>query len=92
MRVPAGPPPVAALTDREIQVLVLWAGTRGYSPADLGRVLALRTESVRSHLERGRARYRSAGVPTADRLALRAALVEDGWFLDAAVWADSGRF
>lgn len=90
-RLPAAAPAIADLTDRELQVLGLYASTRGYSPADLGRVLALRTETVRSHLGRGRARYRSADRPTHTRAALRVALIEDGWFLDPAVWAAADR-
>lgn len=89
--IPAAAPPVAALTDREVQVLVLYAATRGYSPAYLGQVLTLRTDSIRSHLERGRARYRAAGIPTHNRTALRSALVADGWFLEPSVWATAGR-
>ena len=87
---PAGPP-LAALTDRELQVLALYASTRGHSPADLGRILDLRTDTIRSHLERGRARYRAAGRPTHNRAALRTALVEDGWVLDPQVWRAAGR-
>lgn len=90
-RIPPAPPRIADLTDREMQVLVLYAGTRGHSPADLGRVLSLRTETVRSHLERGRARYRGVGRPTHNRAALRAALVEDGWSLEPAVWTAAAR-
>ncbi|NYF97638.1 helix-turn-helix transcriptional regulator [Janibacter cremeus] len=84
-------PGQAELTDRELQVLCLFASARGHSPADLGRVLSLRTETVRSHLERGRARYRAFGRPTHDRAALRAALVEDGWLLDPVVWTAAAR-
>lgn len=90
-RISPAPPRLADLTDRELQVLCLFASARGHSPADLGRVLALRTESVRSHLERGRARYRALGRPTHNRAALRAALVDDGWLLDPAVWTAAAR-
>lgn len=85
------PAPLAALTDRELQVLTLFAATRGHSPAHLGRVLTLRTETIRSHLERGRARYRAAGLRTNNRAALREALVADGWMLDPQAWIDAGR-
>lgn len=87
---PAGPPD-AALTDRELQVLCLYAAPRGHSPARLGRVLALRTETVRSHLERGRARYRAVGRPTHNRAALRRALIDDGWLIPPAVWTAAAR-
>ncbi|WP_435202626.1 hypothetical protein [Janibacter sp. GS2] len=90
-QVTAAAPPVARLTDRELQVLCLYAGTRGHSPAYLGRVLTLRTETVRSHLERGRARYRAAHRPTRNRAALREALVDDGWFIPPGVWSAAGR-
>lgn len=83
--------PDAALTDRELQVLCLYAGTRGHSPAYLGQVLALRTETVRSHLERGRARYRAVGRPTHNRASLRRALIDDGWLIPPTVWAAAGR-
>ncbi|WP_157074430.1 helix-turn-helix transcriptional regulator [Janibacter corallicola] len=73
------PAPTARLTDRELQVLGLYVMPGGYSPAFLARLLRLRTTTVRSHLERGRARYRAAGVPTRGRAALRAAMVADGW-------------
>lgn len=87
---PAGAPDVR-LTDRQLQVLALFVAARGHSPAHLARVLALRTETVRSHIERGRARYRDAGHPTNNRAALRSALVADGWTYDPQVWIDSGR-
>lgn len=84
-------PPRAVLTDRELQVLGIYVTSRGHSPAHLGRVLALRTETIRSHLERGRARYRAAGVPTNNRAALRDALIADGWAPDPQMWIDAGR-
>ena len=87
----AAGPPLAELTDRELQVCSLYAAMRGHSPHHLGRVLRLRTETIRSHLERGRARYRTAGRATSNRAALRDALVEDGWFLDPQIWIDAGR-
>ena len=90
-RIAPAEPPLAALTDRELQVIALYASTRGHSPAYLGRVLALRTETVRSHLERGRARYRRAGVATHTRSSVREALVRDGWVLDPQVWSTAGR-
>lgn len=84
-------PPVAHLTDRELQVLALYVTARGHTPAALGQVLSLRTETIRSHLERGRARYRAAGLPTNNRAALRRAMVADGWTLEQQVWIDAGR-
>lgn len=90
-RLPTASPPVADLTDRELQVCCLYAALRGHSPQHLGRMLGLRTETIRSHLERGRARYRAAGCPTQNRAALREALVADGWLLDPQVWVDAGR-
>lgn len=90
-RISPAPPRLADLTDRELQVLNLYASARGHSPAHLGRVLALRTETVRSHLHRGRARYRAVGRATHNRTVLRAALIEDGWYLDPAVWVAAGR-
>jgi DNA-binding CsgD family transcriptional regulator len=90
-RIEPAHPPIARLTDRELQVLALYVSARGHSPAHLGRVLALRTETIRSHLERGRAHYRAAGVPTNNRAALRNALVADGWAPDPQMWIDAGR-
>lgn len=84
-------PPLARLTDRELQVLSLFVASRGHSPAHLGRVLSLRTETIRSHLERGRARYRAVGRPTNNRAALRAAMIEDGWAMEPRVWLDAAR-
>ncbi|MGO1167459.1 MAG: hypothetical protein ACTMHL_12690 [Janibacter sp.] len=84
-------PPAAALTDRELQVLCLYAGPRGHSPAHLGQVLGLRTATVRSHLERGRSRYRAAGRPTHNRAALRQALIDDGWLVPPTVWTAAAR-
>lgn len=84
-------PPLARLTDRELQVLSLFVAARGHSPAHLGRVLSLRTETIRSHLERGRARYRAVGRPTNNRAALRAAMIEDGWAIEPRVWLDAAR-
>ncbi len=82
----SAPAPTARLTDRELQVLGLYAMPRGYSPASLARLLRLRTTTVRSHLERGRARYRAAGVPTHGRAALREAVVADGWVPEESLW------
>lgn len=87
---PAGPP-LAQFTDRELQVLALFVAARGHPPAHLGRVLSLRTETIRSHIERGRARYRAAGRPTRNRSALRAAMLEDGWVLPPSVWTEAAR-
>lgn len=84
-------PPIAPLTDRELQVLALYVTARGHTPTHLGQVLSLRTETIRSHLERGRARYRAAGIPTNNRAALRQALIADGWTLEPQVWIDAGR-
>lgn len=90
-RVDPAAAPVTTLTDRELQVLTLYVASRGHSPAHIGRILALRTSTIRSHLERGRARYRAAGLPTNNRAALRAALEADGWTLPAHVWIEAGR-
>lgn len=90
-RIAAADPPVADLTDRELQVAALYTGSRGHTPAHLARVLALRTDTIRSHLDRARAHYRAAGVPTHNRAALRAALVADGWIMDPQIWIDAGR-
>lgn len=90
-RIDPAPAPTAELTDRELQVCSLYAAMRGHSPHHLGRVLRLRTATIRSHLERGRARYRAAGLPTHNRAALREALIVDGWFLDPRIWLDAGR-
>ena len=80
------PAPTARLTDRELQVLGLYVMPLGHSPAFLARMLRLRTTTVRSHLERGRARYRAAGVPTHGRAALQTAMVADGWVPEEALW------
>ncbi|EKA59819.1 hypothetical protein B277_16209 [Janibacter hoylei PVAS-1] len=72
-------------------MLTLYVASRGHSPAHIGRILALRTSTIRSHLERGRARYRAAGLPTNNRTALRAALEADGWTLPAHAWIEAGR-
>lgn len=92
IRVAPAPPPLVQLSDRELQVLCLYAGSRGLSPAHLGQVLTLRTQTVPSHLERGRSRYRVLGRPGHNRAALREALVEDGWFIPTEVWTAAGRF
>ena len=54
-------------------------------------MLTLRTETIRSHLERGRARYRAVGLRTNNRAALREALLADGWMLDPQAWIGAGR-
>lgn len=90
-RVEPAEPPEVHLTDRELQLLSLFVAARGHSPAFLARVLSLRTETVRSHIERGRARYREAGHATNNRAALRTAMVADGWTYDPQVWIDAGR-
>lgn len=91
VRVEPAPPPLVRLSDRELQVLCLYAGHRDLFPAYLGRVLTLRTQTVRSHLERGRSRYRALGRPSHNRAVLCEALVEDGWFIPTEVWSAAGR-
>lgn len=64
------------LSEREKQVLVAWLGTE--SKDDVGGLLRIAPATVRTHLQRVRAKYAAAGRLASTKSALLARAVEDG--------------
>jgi len=64
------------LSKREKQVLVAWLGTE--SKDDVGGLLRIAPATVRTHLQRVRAKYAAAGRLASTKSALLARAVEDG--------------
>ena len=64
------------LSTREALVAKLYADD--HSAEDIGLVLGLSTETIKSYLRRVRLKYRNDGRTTSNRLQLRACLIEDG--------------
>jgi DNA-binding CsgD family transcriptional regulator len=54
----------------------------GHTADEIGLVLGLSVETVRSYLVRARLKYKNAGREAADKLQLRACLVEDGYLAE----------
>jgi ATP/maltotriose-dependent transcriptional regulator MalT len=64
------------LGDRETEVLVAWFQTE--SKVLVGRQLHIEATTVRTHLQRVRAKYAAAGRPAPTKAALVARAVQDG--------------
>ncbi|WP_258141755.1 MULTISPECIES: hypothetical protein [unclassified Arthrobacter] len=80
------------LTDREIQVLELFAQRRALTASSLASGLGLRTTTVRGHLFRGRRKLTAAGLKCATRGELANALQEIGYSHTDAQWHAAGRW
>jgi len=80
------------LTDREIQVLELFAQRRALTASSLAAGLGLRTTTVRGHLFRGRRKLAAAGFKCATRGELANALQEIGYSHTDAQWHAAGRW
>jgi DNA-binding CsgD family transcriptional regulator len=80
------------LTDREIQVLELFAQRRALTASSLAAALGLRTTTVRGHLFRGRRKLTAAGLKCATRGELANALQEIGYSHTDAQWHAAGRW
>lgn len=65
-----------ALSERERQVLVAWFTTE--SKDHVGNLLHIAPATVRTHLQRVRAKYASVGRPAPTKSALMARAIEDG--------------
>lgn len=66
-----------ALTKREKEVLVAWFQTE--SKELVGQRLYISASSVRTHLQRVRAKYAAVGRPAPTKAALVARAVQDGY-------------
>jgi len=64
------------LSEREKQVLIAWFQTE--SKDAVGRLLFIAPTTVRTHLQRARAKYASIGRPASTKSALLARAIEDG--------------
>ncbi|HPZ96027.1 MAG TPA: LuxR C-terminal-related transcriptional regulator [Mycobacterium sp.] len=64
------------LSDREKEVLIAWFQTE--SKDEVGRRLFIAPTTVRTHLQRARAKYASIGRPAPTKSALLARAIEDG--------------
>lgn len=80
------------LTQREIQILALYAARRAPSITQLSRALGLTAETVRTHLRTGRAKYSALGHVVGNRAALANALEADGLLIPADTWAMQHRW
>ncbi|SDX01895.1 hypothetical protein SAMN04487917_104136 [Arthrobacter sp. yr096] len=80
------------LTDREIQVLELFAQRRALTASTMAAALGLRTTTVRGHLFRGRRKLTAAGLRCATRGELANALQEIGYSHTDAQWQAAGRW
>lgn len=80
------------LTDRELQVMSLYASRRSLNAATLARHLGISEATVKSHLKEGRAKYRAAGRDVGNRQLLADALVEDGYLVSAETWSAEHRW
>ena len=80
------------LTDREIQVLELYARRRALTASALASALGLRTTTVRGHLARGRQKLAAAGLRCATRRDLAVTLQEIGYSHTDAQWSAIGRW
>ncbi len=65
-----------SLSERERQVLVAWFGTE--SKDLVGNLLHIAPATVRTHLQRVRAKYAGVGRPAPTNSALLARAIEDG--------------
>lgn len=84
--------PGIRLSDRELQILSLYASRRSLSVGSLSRTLGIQPETVRAHLRRGRKRFSDRGIPVSNRGSLAAALVRDGYLIPEPAWIDQGRW
>jgi len=80
------------LTDRELQVMSLYASRRSLNAATLARHLGISEATVKSHLKEGRAKYRAAGHDVGNRQLLADALTEDGYLVSAETWRAENRW
>lgn len=80
------------LTDRESQVLALYASRRALSVGVIGQTLGLSPETIRTHLRTGRAKYSAAGHAVGSRALLETRLVADGLLDPPQVWAEMRRW
>lgn len=80
------------LTDREVQVMSLYASRRSLNAAALARHLGISEATVKSHLKDGRAKYRNAGRAVGNRQLLADALSEDGYLVSVQSWEAERRW
>lgn len=84
--------PEPHLTDRELQILSLYASRRGHTVAEVAKVLGLSSETVRTHLRTGRAKYTALGQDVSSRARLTRVLVDDGLVEDPDLWSAMQRW
>ena len=68
------PPPVDALTDRELQVLISY--TWGYAPRSIAEIFGISEKTVRAHLQRAKDKLGTTSITHAAWLAWRYGLME----------------
>lgn len=74
------------LTDRELQVLALYASRRGHTATEVAEVLGISTDTVRSHLRSGRARLTALGHDVGSRGRLQQVMVAEGYLEGLDHW------
>lgn len=80
------------LTDREMQVMCLYASRRSLNARTLARHLGIAEATVKSHLKEGRAKYACAGRSVGNRQLLGDALAADGYLVSPQTWQAEHRW
>ncbi|MFE4196023.1 hypothetical protein ACFRJ9_09175 [Paenarthrobacter sp. NPDC056912] len=81
-----------AITDREIQILELYARRQALTASTLAKTLGIRDDTVRGHLARGRRKLAAAGLRCSTRVELANALQEIGYSHTDDQWSAVGRW
>lgn len=78
MSVPEKAPSVPALSKRELEVVVTWLTS--VSKREVGKLLGVSEDTVRTHIARVRGKYMSVGRPAGTKSDLMVRLIQDGLF------------
>lgn len=78
MSVPEKAPSVPALSKRELEVVLTWLTS--VSKREVGKLLGVSEDTVRTHIARVRGKYMSVGRPASTKSDLMLRLMQDGFF------------
>lgn len=78
MSVPEKTPTVPILSKRELEVVVAWLNA--VSKREVGTLLGVSEDTVRTHIARVREKYMSVGRPAGTKSDLMVRLIQDGLF------------
>jgi len=76
--VPEKTPTVPILSKRELEVVVAWLNA--VSKREVGTLLGVSEDTVRTHIARVREKYMSVGRPAGTKSDLMVRLIQDGLF------------